>query len=118
MTKALTAEQALGWGAGTSLRGHIRATRAEIERTFGAPTFGEEYSGDGKVTTEWVIDFGQGAYGTIYDWKRYELGAPEMDERIVWNIGGHDDTALDKIGTAMRTATYTKYPFDIFGVAY
>jgi hypothetical protein len=115
MTKALTAEESFNLIVGTSLCGYIKATRAEIEKVFGAPTYGEEHSGDGKVTTEWVIDFGNEVIATIYDWKRYEDGAPEMDERIVWNIGGRDSDALMMVSRAMRTVPFVKYPFDIFG---
>jgi hypothetical protein len=115
MTKALTAEASSNLIVGTSLCGYIRATRAEIEKVFGAPTYGVEHSGDGKVTTEWVIDFGNEVIATIYDWKRYEQGAPEMDERIVWNIGGRSHDALIVVGLAMNTTTFVNYPFDIFG---
>lgn len=114
MTKALTIEEVSTIAVGTSLRGYIRATRAEIEKVFGAPTY-TETSGDDKVTTEWVIDFGNEVIATIYDWKRYEQGAPEMDELCVWNIGGRSQDALIVIGLAMRTTTFTTYPFSILG---
>jgi hypothetical protein len=114
MTKALTAEESSTIVLGTSLRGYIRATRNEIEQVFGAPTY-TVTSGDDKVTTEWVLDFGNEVVATIYDWKRYEQGAPEMDERIVWNIGGRSHDALIVIGLAMATTTFVNYPFDTFG---
>lgn len=76
----------------THLQGSIVATRREIEAAFGAPTVEGEFD---KTTTEWWIEFDDGLVATIYDWKRYELGAPAMDERITWNIGGrHYDAAL------------------------
>jgi hypothetical protein len=75
---------------GTHLQGYMTATRREIETVFGAPSF--EGEGD-KTTTEWNIQFDDGTISTIYDWKRYDLGAPHMDERIEWNIGGHTQEA-------------------------
>ncbi len=75
-------------------------TRAEIEKVFGAPTFDEaveEFSGDGKVTVEWSLRFEDGTYASIYDYKRYELGTPAMNERIDWNIGGDSFRAVELI---------------------
>lgn len=83
---------------GTWLQGHIVATRRELEATFGAPAFEDE--GD-KVTTEWDILFDDGTVATIYDWKRYELGAPTMDERITWNIGGKSFAAVERVEDAL-----------------
>lgn len=79
---------------GTWLQGYIVATRRELEATFGAPCF--EGEGD-KVTTEWQLFFTDGTVATIYDWKRYEMGAPEMDERITWNIGGTSYLAVERV---------------------
>jgi hypothetical protein len=110
MTKALTQDEAGALAIGTSLRGYIKATRAEIEKVFGAPTMAYDDTDD-KVSTEWVLDFGSGVVATIYDWKRYEMGVPQMDERIVWHIGGRNSDALIVVGTAMRTTPYTTYPF-------
>ena len=83
---------------GTWLQGHIVATRREIEAVFGAPAYEDE--GD-KVTTEWNILFDDGTVSTIYDWKRYELGAPAMDERITWNIGGKSFAAVERVTDAL-----------------
>lgn len=93
MTKALTQEEAGELAIGTSLRGYVIATRAEIENVFGAPTMAHDDASD-KVTTEWVVDFGNEVVATIYDWKRYEMGVPEMDERIEWHIGGRTNEVL------------------------
>ncbi len=79
---------------GTWLQGYIVATRRELEATFGAPLLGEEGN---KTTTEWDILFIDGTVATIYDWKRYELGAPKMDERITWNIGGTSYLAVERV---------------------
>jgi len=105
MIKALTAEQAKPMVYGTHLQGYLTATRSEIESKIGAPTFGEDDFGDGKVTTEWVIDFGNEIVSTIYDWKRYDDGAPEMDERIEWNVGGHTSDVLPAIESTLGVIT-------------
>lgn len=82
---------------GTWLQGSIVATRRELEATFGAPFDGDGY----KTTTEWDILFIDGTVSTIYDWKRYDLGAPSMDERITWNIGGRDPIAVERVRSTL-----------------
>lgn len=100
MTKALTVDEMVGWEYGTSLQGYVTATRAEIEAVFGAPTMAHNDTSD-KVTTEWNIRFVNDVVATIYDWKRYEQGAPEMNERIEWHIGGHDKMAYLQVGVEL-----------------
>lgn len=89
---------------GTHLVGNILCTRHELEQVFGAPST-TELSGDGKVTTEWVIAFSDGKIATIYDWKRYEMGAPDMYELEDWHIGGHDYDVADRIRDLMTDAS-------------
>ena len=96
MTKALMADEAGDLILETSLRGHVTATRAEIEAVFGAPTYTNE--GD-KVTTEWVILFENNVVATVYDWKVYV--APEMNEIFRWNIGGHNEKACLQVGVEL-----------------
>jgi hypothetical protein len=85
---------------GTSLVGEVVITRNEIEKVFGAPTY-ETNSDFEKVTTEWVLVFDNGVVATIYDWKRYEMGAPEMDETYEWHIGGRNFDAKDEVLKAL-----------------
>ena len=82
---------------GTYLIGHTTATRREIEAVFGAPDEYGESDGDGKVTTEWLIRFDDGTVATIYDWKRYEDGAPGMDEQYRWHVGGREGKVVGMI---------------------
>lgn len=82
---------------GTWLQGRIVATRRELESVFGAPSDGDGY----KVTTEWDILFDDGTVSAIYDWKRYEMGAPAMDERITWNVGGKTFVAVERVEDAL-----------------
>lgn len=101
LTETATSEN---WKAvnGTSLRGYFTATRDEIEAVFGAPTISHNDTSD-KVTTEWYLIFEDGTVATIYDWKRYELGAPQTGERIEWHIGGHNERATVLIADALAT---------------
>lgn len=98
---------------GTSLQGYIVATRRQIETAFGAPTWTN--GSEDKVTTEWAVVFDSvdedDIVATIYDWKRYEMGAPEMDERIVWNIGGRSMRALSRVEKVLRVVGSSTYPF-------
>lgn len=90
--------------AGGSLMGYIfDVTRAEIEKVFGKPTFDEtvEFSGDGKLTVSWCLRFADGTDAEIYDWKRYELGTPAMNERIDWNIGGSKFRAVELVAKSL-----------------
>jgi hypothetical protein len=78
---------------GTSLRGEIVTTRAELTAVLGEPMTYEE---GGKVTLEWGVRLGS-TVATVYDWKRYELGTPADDEAISYHIGGHSEKALTRI---------------------
>ena len=78
---------------GTSLRGEIVTTRAELTAVLGEPMTYEE---GGKVTLQWGIRLGS-TVATVYDWKRYELGTPSDDEAISYHIGGHSEKALTLI---------------------
>lgn len=86
--QALNSTQAAKLGSFGSLVGYVTTTRLHIESVFGEPTYNTE-SPDGKVTTEWVIVLPDGTRATIYDWKRYEEGAPDFDEEYEWHIGGN-----------------------------
>lgn len=101
---------------GTHLQGHIVTTRSKIESVFGVPTY-DVKSFDEKVTTEWVIVFDtedeDSIVATIYDWKRYELGKPAMDETIVWNVGGLTYEAVTMIEKQLGVNASKSYPFGI-----
>jgi hypothetical protein len=86
---------------GTSLQGEFTATRAEIEAVFGQPTYSTQDEWE-KVTTEWDITFSDGTVATIYDWKRYEEGAPKMYESYSWHIGGRTHYAVDAVLSTMK----------------
>jgi len=90
---------------GTSLQGYVTTTRAALIETFGMPAFITE-AGDSvwdKVTTEWIIKFDNGIVATIYDWKRYEEGAPSLNEVYEWHIGGNNDLAVSQVRSVLAS---------------
>jgi hypothetical protein len=84
---------------GTHLQGYVTTTRRALEQMFGEPLdySGDDFLSDGKVTTEWLIEFDDGVIATVYDYKRYEVGPPALDESYTWHIGGHDSEAFARI---------------------
>ena len=76
---------------GTSLQGYTQTTLRQLIEVFGEP---EQYGEGDKVTVEWCLKFEDGTVASIYDWKRYELGTPELDEIYEWHIGGSSDAAV------------------------
>ncbi len=86
---------------GTSLMGFITTTRSDLERVFGSPTIDDGNDTGDKVTTEWYLLSDDGTRATIYDWKRYEQGAPEMNERYEWHIGGDSAEAVTIVSEAL-----------------
>ena len=76
---------------GTSLKGYVTATYAELVARFGEP----ERGGD-KTTAEWALAFEDGTVATIYDWKEYETPMGEYN----WHVGGANFMAsvlVDKV---------------------
>lgn len=90
-------------GTGTHLQGYITTTRAALIETFGMPTFMSDDDSE-KVTTEWVIKYENGIIATIYDWKRYEEGAPALNEVYEWHIGGYNELAVSQVQKTLASA--------------
>jgi hypothetical protein len=90
---------------GTSLQGEISTTKAQLIATFGAPnwetTFDPIFHTGEKVTTEWAFVFEDGTLATIYDWKRYEQGSPDLNEVYSWHIGGFSPLAVERVTQAL-----------------
>ena len=100
--------------SGSSLVGTIEATYEELIRAFGEPTY-KEPSGDGKVSTEWKLEFEHKdvstewklesersdvkyVVATIYDWKMYDNGtACRSGEKFEWHVGGFNYEALELV---------------------
>ena len=89
---------------GTSLQGYVTTTMRDLIAAFDEPTF--YYPGE-KVTVEWTHKFSDGTVVTIYDWKRYDDGVPEMDEVMEYNIGGFNKDAAEKVKMAVLLGTST-----------
>lgn len=85
---------------GTSLVGYVKTTREELVKFFGEPTY--SYGEGDKVTVEWTLSFSNGDVATIYDWKRYELGTPELNEIYDWHIGGNTSAVAGLIQNLME----------------
>ncbi len=91
---------------GSSLSGYITATYKELAAAFGEPTY-KEPSGDGKVTTEWNLEFQLTdnykpyVIGTIYDWKTYDNGEQCKEGTFKWNVGGFGKGELELIEEAV-----------------
>jgi hypothetical protein len=83
-----------GATAGTSLKGYTQTTLRQLIEVFGEPDYYDE--GD-KVTVEWCLVFEDGTVASIYDWKRYELGTPELDEIYEWHVGGSSNAAVHAV---------------------
>ena len=92
---------------GTHGQGSVVATREEMLKTFGAPTFDDLESGD-KVTIEWDLTFSDGTVATIYDWKRIECGeepwAIGLFDPFEWHIGGNSERAVDMVKASLAKA--------------
>lgn len=80
---------------GTSLRGYIDATYAQLTEAFGEPS---RTFADGKVTCEWILDL-DGTIATIYDWKSDTPYA----EQTSWHVGGfRGEDAVEKIEACLN----------------
>ena len=90
-------------GIGSSLQGYVTTTRAALIERFGMPTYTDNSENE-KVTTEWVIKYENGVIATIYDWKRYEEGAPALNEIYEWHIGGYNELAVTQVQKTLASA--------------
>ena len=104
--------------SGTSLKGSIQASFADLKEMFGEPAF--EGIGD-KITTEFVIDYQVGddedrKYGnfTLYDW-HFARNLNNDYEVTTWNVGGNSfddscaaDLALDIFKETNDSLVYAK----------
>ena len=79
----------------TSLRGYVKTNFETLIKKLGEPI--RDHSGDGKVTCEWIIDFGDNTVATIYDWKTKETPT----EKYNWHIGGKGINVVEKVGAVL-----------------
>lgn len=82
---------------GTSRRGVVLSTYAELVETFGKPLPGD---GD-KTRAEWVVlfrdDMDRDVVATIYDWRRDE----PLESVTLWTIGGFYSDCVDLVEGAI-----------------
>jgi len=78
-----------------SLKGTIRASYHELCDLFGEPRKGDGY----KTDVEWDIEFEDGTYATIYNWKNGPAwcGEGSVNNIDVWNVGGKTIEALFRV---------------------
>ena len=96
--------------SGTSLVGnsYLKATYDDLVKAFGEPTYYEP-SDDGKVTTEWTLEFettdNENPYvtATIYDWKTYDASICRKGI-FNWHVGGFSYDAFDAVKAYLETS--------------
>lgn len=70
---------------GTYLQGYLDASYNELIKVFGEPNNGPNDFGLDKTTCEWILEYEDGKYCTIYDWKTIETPMGLYS----WHIGGN-----------------------------
>jgi len=75
----------------TCLQGYITTEYDTLVEKLGEPILGA--SGDGKVSAEWIIKFGDGQVATIYDYKEPSTPKDTYD----WHIGGNNRQVVKRI---------------------
>lgn len=87
--------------AGSHRQGQITTTYQALVDCFGEPN----HEGDGgyKVSFEWAIEFADGTFATIYDWKwsEEERVRAKTGGEFTFNIGGFNRDATHKVHEAM-----------------
>ena len=84
---------------GSCLQGYCKTEYNTLVEKLGEPLTG--FSGDGKVTCEWIIEFPDNTVGTIYDWKTGETPKEEYN----WHIGGKGVNVVEKVGEFLNLPT-------------
>ena len=91
--------------SGTSLQGYITEDYSTLIEVFGEPTYTDP-SGDGKVNTEWELEFvvqekgeedTETVLATIYDWKESSAEVAKMTPNYRWHVGGMSRDAVDVV---------------------
>jgi len=86
---------------GSSLIGYVKCSYQELIDSFGEPLEIDLSTSDGKTDVEWDIEFQDGTYLHIYNWKNGKnyLGDDglETDQITEWNVGGHSKKDLEKL---------------------
>lgn len=83
---------------GTFLVGSIQAQRRHLVAAFGEPIAEGDES---RINFEWRLQFDDGLVATIYDWK---VAPSELDDVVIWRIGGRSVHAIARVHEAFRSA--------------
>lgn len=78
---------------GSHLQGYMKASYNDLVKVFGNPTFGPNAFELDKVTCEWILEYEDNKYCTIYDWKIEETPSYEYQ----WHIGGFNKDCVDAV---------------------
>ena len=85
---------------GSCLQGYVRTSYNNLKNIFGLPS--DIISGDGKVNTEWSVNFtldnGDEIKATIYDWKENSTPTDEYD----WHVGGYNVDAVECVARVLE----------------
>lgn len=86
---------------GSSLKGYIKTTYQDLVKCFGEPS--SEGDGGYKVSFEWAIEFSDGTYATIYDWKLSQSERSDVRRGRIYefHIGGFTSDAVERVHEAM-----------------
>lgn len=79
---------------GSHLQGVVTVDYQKLVKIFGEP---ERFSGDGKTTVEWDIEFDDGTVASIYDWKEWV----QAEAVTQWHVGGFSAKALARVVEAL-----------------
>jgi hypothetical protein len=88
---------------GSSFQGNIDESYHTLKKVFGEPNS----NGDGhKVDVEWILQFEDGSYATIYNYKngRNYLGSEGLPKSKIedWHVGGFSEKALKNVKMALK----------------
>ena len=79
--------------SGSFLQGYMKASYLELVEVFGKPNLGPNDFGLDKVTCEWVLEYEDNKYCTIYDWKLPET----PNYKYQWHIGGTEMECIEHV---------------------
>ena len=87
---------------GTSLQEYVETSYRRLHKLFGEPI---DQPDPYKVSTQWVLEWDDGAIATIYDYKEtktYDSYGPSVDvfrtrKSYTWHIGGRSEDVVVRV---------------------
>lgn len=80
----------------THLLGYVEVSYNKLVEVFGEPMLNTS----SKTDASWDIEFSDGKVASIYCWKNY--GVQKIENITDWNIGGHDESVVERIKTYLK----------------